>query len=256
MFARAVLLLEAMTNQCLPSDVPPASVTLEMLLSSHSSLTTADLALVRSAFDGPEIVHAHGAQISREPGRSLARLVVRGWVARGAVLMDGRRQIVGVHLPGDVVTAPAGQDGDMAVWALTEGATTDANRFWRRMEQARATEARLGQAWSRVRAAEQGRLVHQVVRLGRLNAYERTAHLLLELHDKQIRIGMAQPGRLALPITHDMLADILGLSVVHMNRTLQQLRRDGLISYSGGQMLLPDLAGLGQAARLGLEQVY
>lgn len=93
-------------------------------------------------------------------------------------------------------------------------------------------------------------MARQVVRLGRLNAYERTAHLLLELHERQVRLGSARGGALHLPLTQDVLADILGLSAVHMNRTLQQLRRNVLVDYRPGRTVLQDLPGLVQAANL------
>src|SRR5262249_10318746 len=64
---------------------------------------------------------------------------------------------------------------------------------------------------------------------GRLTAYERVAHLLLELFHRLRPVGFTQGNRYLLPLTQEMLADALGLSVVHTNRTLQQLRRDRLI---------------------------
>ena len=65
-----------------------------------------------------------------------------------------------------------------------------------------------------------------------------------------MRLGTAHGGALHLPLTQDVLADILGLSTVHMNRTLQPLRRDVLVDYRTGRTLLQDLPGLVQAANL------
>lgn len=241
-----------MPNQPLqPSPATSATIALERALSSHESLDGAGLAAVRAGFAGSvELLHCPGVDLTAEFRRSAARLVVRGWIARGAALADGRRQIVGLHLPGDVMAAPASNETDLAVWTLTEASTACAERFWRDAEMARAAGQGIGPAWNALRAAERNRLVHQIVRLGRLSALERTAHLLVELHDRQMRVGLAPPGEIALPLTQDVLADILGLSVVHMNRTLQQMRRRGLISYQGGRVLLPDLAALEQAGRL------
>jgi len=187
--------------------------------------------------------------MARELRRAEALLVVRGWVARGVVLEDGRRQIIALNLPGDVLSGTVNDDGEL--WSLTEVVAVDASRFRREVELQGALDDGLGQAWAAARVAERERLVHQIIRLGRLTAYERTAHLILELHEKQVRIGMAEPGQIALPISQDLMADLLGLSAVHMNRTLQQLRRDGLISYSPGRVMLPDPRALAGAARLG-----
>lgn len=244
-------MLLGMTNQS-PSEFSNERPTtpLERLLAGYATLDHDDVERVRQGIAGGEIAHGVGALLDDDLRRTPARLIVRGWVARAGVLADGRRQIVGLHLPGDLLTPGEGEGGDMTVWALTEAITIDASRFWRAVENETVPDSRLGAAWRQIREAERARLVHQIIRLGRLTAYERTAHLFLELHDKQLRAGLTEIGAVQLPITQDVLADSLGLSAVHMNRTLQQLRRDGLIVYRGGQLLLPDLRGLRQAARL------
>ncbi|TFW14707.1 Crp/Fnr family transcriptional regulator [Brevundimonas intermedia] len=240
-----------MTNQS-PSEFSNERPTapLERLLAGYAMLGHSDIERIREGIAGGEIAHGVGALLDDDLRRTPARLIAKGWVARAGVLADGRRQIVGLHLPGDLLTPAEGEGGDMTVWALTEAITIDAGRFWRAVENETAPDSRLGAAWRQIREVERARLVHQIIRLGRLTAYERTAHLFLELHDKQLRAGLTDTGAVQLPITQDVLADSLGLSAVHMNRTLQQLRRDGLIVYRGGQLLLPDLRGLRQAARL------
>jgi CRP-like cAMP-binding protein len=207
-----------MPNQPYPSAPGgSATVALERALSSHQALDGAALAAVREGFAGSaELVHSAGAELTTEFRRSAARLVVRDWIARGAALADGRRQIVGLHLPGDVLAAPAASETDLAVWTLTEASTACVERFWREAETARAAGEGIGPAWTALRAAERSRLVHQIVRLGRLSALERTAHLLVELHERQVRVGLAPAGEIALPLTQDVLADILGLSVLHV----------------------------------------
>lgn len=244
-------MLFLMTNQS-PSEFSNERPTtpLERLLAGYATLSHADVERIRQGIAGGEIAHGVGALLDDDLRRTPARLIAKGWVARAGMLADGRRQIVGLHLPGDLLTPGEGEGGDMTVWALTEAITIDASRFWRAIESETAPDSKLGAAWRQIRELERARLVHQIIRLGRLTAYERTAHLFLELHDKQLRAGLTETGAVQLPITQDVLADSLGLSAVHMNRTLQQLRRDGLIIYRGGQLLLPDLRGLQQAARL------
>lgn len=249
-----MLMLSVMTNQSSSGPSTERTTTpLERVLATSAALNPADLDRVRQGVDGGDTTHALGASLDEDLRRTHARLITRGWVARGGVLADGRRQIVCLHLAGDLLTPMGGAGADVTVWALTEATTVDASRFWRTIEEAAPPGSALGPAWRRVRDAEQARLIHQIIRLGRLTAYERTAHLFLELHDKQLRAGLTAIGAVQLPITQDVLADSLGLSAVHMNRTLQQLRRDGLIVYRGGQLLLPDLRGLRQAARLRLD---
>ena len=63
-------------------------------------------------------------------------------------------------------------------------------------------------------------------------------HLLLELHHRLRTVGLAEAGRFEMPLTQEVLADALGLSIVHVNRTLQQIRREGLVEIKGGGVAL------------------
>ena len=82
------------------------------------------------------------------------------------------------------------------------------------------------------------RLFDQIVRIGRLTAKERVLNLLLELHDRLEAVGLAKDGRFRIPLTQENFADALGLSVVHINRTLQGLRREGLVTVARGYVAL------------------
>ncbi|WP_292083108.1 MULTISPECIES: Crp/Fnr family transcriptional regulator [unclassified Brevundimonas] len=231
---------------------PEARLTapLELMLASFAPVGVEGRDLIRRSFTGAPQHQPSGAAVLMDPERDQARLVASGWIARGAMLNDGRRQIIGLSLPGDVIVASGSVDADLLVWALTDVVTVDATAFWNTLSEPGAQASSLSEAWRRCRTAERLRMARQVVRLGRLNAYERTAHLLLEMHERQVRLGTAHGGALHLPLTQDVLADILGLSTVHMNRTLQQLRRDVLVDYRTGRTLLQDLPGLVQAANL------
>ena len=100
----------------------------------------------------------------------------------------------------------------------------------------------------RAAAAEEGLLLDHVVRLGRQTAYERVAHLLLELNQRMLTVGLSQGGAYDAPLTQEVMADALGLSVVHINRTLQQLRRDRMIVFEGQRVTLLALELLASAA--------
>ena len=80
-----------------------------------------------------------------------------------------------------------------------------------------------------------------IVRLGRQTAYERMVHLMLEFHHRLQIAGLATNDSFPMPLTQEVMADSLGLSVVHVNRTLQQVRRDGLLEIRSGQVKLLDL---------------
>ena len=91
----------------------------------------------------------------------------------------------------------------------------------------------------------------QITRLGRRTAYERFGNLLLELYHRLHVVGLARDGRFALPLTQEMLADALGLSVVHVNRTVQQMRRDGLLELRAGTVVIPAAGNAAGPLRIG-----
>ena len=87
--------------------------------------------------------------------------------------------------------------------------------------------------------------------VGRRTAAERIGHALLTLHHRAGRRGLLdQAGGLAAPFTQGDLADALGLSRVHVNKTLRRLAGAGLIDWSEGRISLPDPGGLAALARM------
>ncbi|HEY3951056.1 Crp/Fnr family transcriptional regulator [Phenylobacterium sp.] len=177
-------------------------------------------------------------------------LIASGWAAITATLEDGRRQIISLLIAGDILEPLLDLQPGLAVTALTTVVTVDSSGLVSTLRERLAGDLRpLAEAWARMRQAVQARLLRQVVRLGRLSAYERTAELMVDLHRRQRRSGLADEQSMPLPLTQEMLADHLGLSVVHVNRILQQLRREGLIVFRAGRIVLPDLPRLTQATR-------
>lgn len=170
--------------------------------------------------------------------------VLSGWACLARTLRDGRRQILAFILPGegigfDLLTR---NQRSIDVLALTPLKVRHVK------QPLPALSDRLGKAFAGAAAAQQSRLIDQVVRLGRQTAYERMANLLLELHDRLAEIGEARPHAFDLPVKQEVLADALGLSLVHVNRTLQQLRRDRLIEVRGAKVAFLDRPALEAAA--------
>jgi CRP-like cAMP-binding protein len=113
----------------------------------------------------------------------------------------------------------------------------------------------LARAFASARAQQDACLLNHVVRLGRQTAYERIAHLLLELGHRLHEIGLEMGTFVPLPLTQEVIGDALGLSVVHVNRTLQQLRRDHLIEVRAASMRLLKPEALARIADFRLPQV-
>jgi CRP-like cAMP-binding protein len=80
--------------------------------------------------------------------------------------------------------------------------------------------------------------------VGRRNARQRVAHLLCELADRQSAAGLSSEGTMTLPMTQEMMADAVGLTAVHVNRTIQGLRSDHIIRSAGQTITVMNLARL------------
>lgn len=165
-------------------------------------------------------------------------LLIAGWAARVRLLSDGRRQFLSFLLPGDLV-GTSGQSRPLAVStvvALTDVVCCPA-------PPADGLPG-LTEAYAVSRALEEGHLLHQIVRLGRLNAQDRIADLMLELHGRLTLAGLADRNGFTFPLTQEVLADALGLTSVHVNRMLQALRRSGDLESRNGYIVIPDPQGL------------
>ncbi len=185
----------------------------------------------RGLRSGEEIVDEHEAL--------RPRFLVSGWAARVRWLADGRRQILGFLLPGEGIGLCA-RPQPLALSPLTAVTPVELRdaSMAAQMAFGRDTGGALATALHISAALDEAALLDQIVRLGRQNAIERLAHLFLELRFRLDLVGLVESDAFALPLTQDQLADATGLSAVHVNRSLQQLRRDELIELKGGRLRL------------------
>ncbi len=169
-----------------------------------------------------------------DPIRERAALL-SGWACRQRDLPDGRRQILNFLVPGDLIGMDTHRNPLAAttVLAITEVVTCA-------LPPAGAPGGGLAEAYAVSTALEQHYLLAHITRLGRLSAYERLADWFLETQDRLDLAGLATGDRFPLPLTQEMLADALGLTSVHINRTLQAMRRDGVLIARSGVISLPD----------------
>jgi CRP-like cAMP-binding protein len=93
-----------------------------------------------------------------------------------------------------------------------------------------------------------------MVGIGRRSAFTRVAHLFCELIVRMQAVGLSSDYSVELPLTQTDIADALGLSTVHVNRTLQEIRSAGLIKLSRGRLVVLDWEGLCDAGEF--EQSY
>jgi CRP-like cAMP-binding protein len=154
-------------------------------------------------------------------------LVLDGWAAKVAYLPDGRRQLLGFVLPGEFVGAGAGN-----TWTATSTIVA-ITRMTLCQAPPKGTSRSLDALYAASGEAEERGLIAHIVRLGQLSAYERIRDLLVDLSTRLSRTESTRGGRFHCPLTQDMLADAVGMTSVHVNRTLQALRRNELIVWRG-----------------------
>lgn len=175
-------------------------------------------------------------------------LVIDGWACRYKTLPDGRRQIVAFFLPGDFcdLNVYVLKEMDHSVGAITRLRVADIGRD--EMETMTAEHPRITQAlwWhGLVQAAIQR---EWTLNLGQRSAFERIAHLLVELFLRLDLVLRTRGDSCDFPLTQNDIADATGLTAVHVNRTLQEMRRAGLIVLQGRTLTIPDMKALQNAA--------
>ena len=159
--------------------------------------------------------------------------VLRGWLSLSKCLPDGEIQIVDFALPGDIIEtgATGGSVSSVSVEALTDvKVAVVPAAIWDAMKCDRPD---LGRVASIIRAAARARLAERMLRLGRGRAAMRMAYALLELHVRLEAIGQSNDGKFHLPMNQRVLGDFVGLSSVHVCRTLGQLAGSGAIEVEG-----------------------
>jgi CRP-like cAMP-binding protein len=170
-------------------------------------------------------------------------LLLAGCAFRQKVVREGSRQIVSFHFPGEFVDLQglllAVNDHNVQALTTCELAVVPKNTLLTLIEQ-RPT---LAQSLWFDTLAEAAIFREWVVNVGRRNARARIAHLLCEL---VVRLGNTSEGRRVyyIPITQEQIADATGMTPVHTNRTLQALRKEGLITFSGGRLAVHDWKAL------------
>lgn len=171
-------------------------------------------------------------------------IVEDGWLMRYRLLEDGRRQIVNFMLPGDLFDLQSLSDleADHSVTAITGVKVIQIaqNPF---MEMLREN-ADLASAFWWAAVQEESILREQIVRIGRRSARERIGHLLLELRRRYLVAAGETGNRFEFPLSRAHLADALGLTVVHVSRTMSALKRSKLLEESQTHIAIHDLEKL------------
>ena len=223
---------------------PDMSVPLTTRLRALTSLSEGELKQVEDASTAASDVAAHADIVPEGHGTGHLHVLAAGWACRYKLLPDGRRQICALVLPGDLCD----MDGYLlrhvhyGVATLTPCRVAAIPHATLRSMIDREPAIRDVFWW--LTFLENSVSTQWTVCLGRMSTQERLAHLLCEIADRLETAGMIAGATVPFPLTQEELADVLGVSPVHVNRTLQELRAAGLITLDGRQLVIHDQQGL------------
>lgn len=213
-------------------------------------MTPEELAFMRR-FKTGEIGLPPGAPLMREGERSPALFtVLSGMGTRSVLLQDGRRQVINFVFPGDFVGLQSGLMGEAkhSAHATTPMVvcTFARDRLWEtfRDHPSRAYDM----TW--ISAVEEHFLGETIATLGQRDATERMAWAFYRIWQRLSAVGLVRDGAVPLPFRQHDVADAMGLSLVHTNKTVARLRREGLAFWFGGRLSIPDPARLAAVAGL------
>jgi CRP-like cAMP-binding protein len=171
-------------------------------------------------------------------------IVESGFAIRYKLLHNGRRQIVNIVLPGDIIGFPACffERAVFSVTAVTKMSLHDVplEAFADLCRQ----RASIATAMIWYAAREAALYAEHITNAGRRAPIERIAHFILETHVRLQAVGYASENFFEMPLSQESIGDAVGLSAPHVNRMLGELRNEGLIAMSGHQITILDMAAL------------
>lgn len=207
-------------------------------------LLPADLAALDDA-GGQELRYSRNQRIRTQGDRmTCVYLLVDGWVASSIDLANGHRQIVKIHLPGDLMGMPS------VTLARAAETLTPLTLSVVRPVPLSAIGAillnrpRLTAALFLSSQQERIVLMDRITSLGRTNSAQRLATFLLHIYE---RLRLLEPGlgaTFAMPVTQEQIADVIGLTPIHVNRVFRRLETGGLIIRQGRDITLTDADAL------------
>ncbi|HEY0597788.1 Crp/Fnr family transcriptional regulator [Sphingopyxis sp.] len=224
-------------------ELGPLSILIRKLL-SHSLLSTADQEAI-AALPHKIKTLPQGGSILREGDQAeICPILLSGFAYRQKVASDGGRQIVALKLPGDALDLQSlylqKADHDVRMLTPAELALVPLAAI----EQLTIARPGVARAILIDILIESSISREWLLNIGRRNALARLAHLLCELHDRVSDIASETSDHFEIPLTQEQLADLLGLTPVHINRMVRQLEKMGAIGRPSRSLTILNFAEL------------
>jgi CRP-like cAMP-binding protein len=213
-------------------------------LSAFVALSEAELEVLKQLHQRSRTFAAGRDMVHQGQSEQAAYILSKGWVCSYKIQPDGTRQIVDFQVPGDFlglrsVLLRTSDHSFEPIVAIEAAEVLKADLL-----KAFAETPRLATAILWAASRDEAMVVEHLVGIGRRNADARMAHFLLELGSRLALVGMYDKEGYDCPLTQYHLADALGLSAIHVNRVLRQLRESGLVTFRDGHVMIHDYAGL------------
>lgn len=187
--------------------------------------------------------HAHSDITQEGDNADRTFFVESGWGCLYKILPGGERQIIDFPLKGDVIGLRGARGSvQRSFMAVTELVAYETSAT--ALVSAMAQSVRLSEFIINEEARHKAILIEHLTNLGRRGARSRVAHLLLELGARLQEVALATADGYECPLTQYDLADALGLTAIHVNRMLRELREDDLVQFHKGFVEFIDEAGL------------
>lgn len=200
-------------------------------LASHDVVTQQEQAVLASIVTRTSIFGT-GEDIVEQGSRpSYSTLMLEGISARYKILEDGSRQITAFHVPGDFVDLHAFLLKTMDHGILAVSPCTVAFADHGDLMRVTETEPHLTRLLWLDTLVDAAMHREWIVAMGRRSKLSHLAHLICELFVRMRIVGLVDGWSFRLPLSQSEVADALGLSVVHLNKTLQRLRQEGVVRW-------------------------
>lgn len=198
------------------------------------ALTDTELSVLASLHQRRRTFVAGRDLVHQGQSDQAAYILASGWACSYKLLEDGQRQIVDFQIPGDFLGLRSVllHVSDHSIEPVTDIEVTEIHVA--DLLNAFGQTPRLAAAILWAASRDEAMVVEHLVCVGRRDAAARMAHFLLELGARLALVGLGNKSRYACPLTQYLMADALGLSAVHVNRVLRQLREAGMVTFRDG----------------------
>jgi CRP-like cAMP-binding protein len=212
-------------------------------LETRARLSEVDRESLLGLYDDCREIGARRSVIREGDRPDHVHLMIEGWAARYKLLPDGSRQITAFLIPGDFCDFHVTilREMDHGIITLTRSAVAFIARA--RMDELTERPSLVKAFWWAT-LVDEAVLRSWLVNVGRRDASQAVGHLFCELYVRMKNVGLVEGGGFELPLTQEEIGDALGLTSVHVNRVLQRMRADGLITFRRGTLTILDYGRL------------